>query len=403
VDILVATPGRLVDHLESTPGFSLEHLRFLVLDEADRLLSQHYQDWMHKVMSAAYAGQPGRAQTLPDGTVRIVETTVRVRRPRPGQVPFQRLLFSATLSDNPGKLAGLQLRNPVLFTEAPPDAKAKYKIPQGLTELMSVCRPGDKPLVLLLLLRALREKQGWSALVFTSSVDATHRLFRLVNLWGGLAVAEYSSSLPQEARTKIVNNFKAGKIQVVICSDAMARGMDIQDVRVVINYDAPVFARTYIHRVGRTARAGQEGLAITLLRRKDVKHFKEMLAKAEHSNRLKQVAVPPALLEPLVPHYQACLHALKDVLAEERRGNVKPSKPVPALSPPAPPPSADELEFANKKLLVMRSQLLAQRRDDKQGKGEQAQQEEEEEEAEEEGAGEEGDEGAEDDIFESAE
>ena len=86
-----------------------------------------------------------------------------------------------------------------------------------------------------------------------------HRLYLLVKLYGGVQVAEYSSSLSPPQRKGILRDFRLGKLQLLICSDAMARGMDIQDVCYVISYDVPNYVRTYIHRVGRTARAGNKG------------------------------------------------------------------------------------------------------------------------------------------------
>ena len=85
------------------------------------------------------------------------------------------------------------------------------------------------------------------------------RLYLLVKLYGGVQVAEYSSSLTPRQRKGILRDFKIGKLQLLICSDAMARGMDIQDVSYVISYDVPNYVRSYIHRVGRTARAGNKG------------------------------------------------------------------------------------------------------------------------------------------------
>jgi ATP-dependent RNA helicase DDX51/DBP6 len=87
----------------------------------------------------------------------------------------------------------------------------------------------------------------------------SHRLFLLVKLFGGIEVAEYSSNLNTQQRHGILRDFRQGSIQLLICSDAMARGMDIDNVSYVISYDAPKFVKTYIHRVGRTARAGNEG------------------------------------------------------------------------------------------------------------------------------------------------
>lgn len=116
----------------------------------------------------------------------------------------------------------------------------------------------------------------------------------LLDLMGGLSVAEFSSSLSPSKRAAIVAGFKAGSIEILVCSDAMARGMDVTEVANVISYDAPVHVQTYVHRfdavcptitnsarVGRTARAGQEGSAFTILRPNEVRHFKELRRKID--------------------------------------------------------------------------------------------------------------------------
>ena len=95
------------------------------------------------------------------------------------------------------------------------------------------------------------------------------------------AVAEYSSKLPSTRRAEILAQLASGAVHVVVCSDVMTRGIDVAAVRLVINYDTPSHAKTYVHRVGRTARAGKGGTAVTLLRREDVRPFREVRTGAE--------------------------------------------------------------------------------------------------------------------------
>lgn len=122
-------------------------------------------------------------------------------------------------------------------------------------------------------------------IVFTSSVEATRRLaimLRALSNWVGTAV-EYSAAMAPKARRAALDAFKSSQATVLVCSDAMTRGMDVVGVEAVVNYDAPVYTKTYVHRAGRTARAGRKGRVVTLLRPEDVRHFKDILRKADNA------------------------------------------------------------------------------------------------------------------------
>eukprot|EP01083_Nonionella_stella_P267680 904359_1 len=178
VDVLVATPGRLVDHLMSTKGFSLQHLEFLVIDEADRLLTQSYQDWIPKVYGAAYSDAEGRVTQTSSGVTVVDATCIRKRgKTGPTPVPFQKLLFSATLTRDPQHLAALKLRSPIFFSAA---TDKLYVVPEGLEERLVVCKDELKPLILAHILLSNKSSQ---ILCFAASVDSTHRLYRFLKLF----------------------------------------------------------------------------------------------------------------------------------------------------------------------------------------------------------------------------
>ena len=176
-----------------------------------------------------------------------------------------------------------------------------------------------------LVLKVAAAKDGGAlppTVVFASTVEATHRLYRLLQLFGPFSTAEYSSRLPSTRRRQILEELQNGKVQVVVCSDVMTRGIDVSAVRLVINYDTPSHIKTYIHRVGRTARANKTGLAITLLRREDVRPFRELRKKA---------ALPVLAPEPigtfrdqlskeseLETRYTACLTKLETIVHHEK-------------------------------------------------------------------------------------
>lgn len=155
-------------------------------------------------------------------------------------------------------------------------------------------------------------------LCFTNSRENSHRLFLLVQAFGGVTVAEFSSRYGPGQRKSILKQFEQGKIQLLISTDAMARGIDVQGVQLVVNYDAPQYLRTYVHRVGRTARAGKSGQAFTLLLKVQERRFLRMLEEGGVPG-LERHDTPSELLQPLVPQYEEALSLLEKAVKEERK------------------------------------------------------------------------------------
>ncbi|KAI0635676.1 P-loop containing nucleoside triphosphate hydrolase protein [Trametes polyzona] len=357
VDILICTPGRLIDHLNGTPNFSLQHLRFLVIDEADRLLAQSFQDWLAQVLAATRPPRPSD-DTNPSKPLSQSDPN-KIDRPRPDalapaflhilrDVPYvrtdideqkepscQKLLFSATLTRDPAKIAALGLRAPkYIVVQGKKSAVAsneegvldfvmeKFTMPATLTEHMLVCEPSAKPLMLFHLVHA----RGVSnALVFTKSAESTTRLVRLFEFFerarldagaapgpgpGGsdrpVVARAYSSDLAPAERKAILEQFKNQEINILVCSDLISRGIDISHVSHVVSYDVPVDFRKYVHRVGRTARAGREGDAWTLVEEQEARYFKTMLKEADHLEKVKRLRVSDADVAPLKSAYEVC-------------------------------------------------------------------------------------------------
>ncbi|KAJ6765184.1 ATP-DEPENDENT RNA HELICASE DDX51 [Salix koriyanagi] len=254
VDILVATPGRLMDHITTTKGFTLEHLCYLVVDETDRMLREAYQSWLPTVLNLTRIYDenlmPGVNNFLPfaSGSLKTIRRCGVERGFKGKSYPrLVKMVLSATLTQDPSKLAQLDLHHPLFLTTG----QRRYQLPE---KLESYKTGGEK------------------CIVFTSSVESTHRLCTLLNFFGDLKVKikEYSGLQRQSVRSKTLKAFREGEIQVLVSSDAMTRGMDIEGVRNIINYDMPAYVKTYVHRAGRTARAGQTGRCITLLRAHEV-------------------------------------------------------------------------------------------------------------------------------------
>ncbi|XP_017280096.1 ATP-dependent RNA helicase DDX51 isoform X1 [Kryptolebias marmoratus] len=317
-DIIVATPGRLVDHINKNSGLCLKQLRFLIIDEADRMIDSMHQSWLSQVVKEVYG-----SGAVPEATSifrRTEAAHITAASLSPPQMPLQKLLFSATLTQNPEKLQQLGLHQPRLFssihspsnsTAADPSQKQdRFDFPQGLTEYYVSCTMDKKPLLILHFILCMKL---CPVLCFTNSRETAHRLYLLVKLFGGVQSAEFSSRLSPGERKKTLKDFEQGKIQLLISTDAAARGIDINGVKCVVNYDAPQYIRTYIHRIGRTARAGKAGLAFTLLLRVQETNFLQMVVEAGSPGIQKQV-VKPETLKSMEAQYEQILQELARVI-----------------------------------------------------------------------------------------
>jgi ATP-dependent RNA helicase DDX51/DBP6 len=352
VDILICTPGRLIDHLNSTPNFSLQHLRYLVIDEADRLLAQSFHEWNARVLSSLRpsSGPPQGVASNSHGDLghpdAVAPHNLHVL-PYALNLPFamekkhsscQKLLFSATLTRDPGQLATLELRNPQYFIvhgeQSSPSQQnnildavtEKFSMPASLSEYMIISETAKKPLMFFHLLRT---QQVSNALVFTKSAESTGRLLRLLDFFEELLLKQnmktaperliasaYSSDLGVGERKTILEKFKAQKINLLVCSDLVSRGIDIKHVSHVISYDAPVDMRKYVHRVGRTARAGRVGEAWTLVEEQEARYFKNMLQQSNHLSQVKRLRVKEKDVSALEPLYKTALDSLRDHYAK---------------------------------------------------------------------------------------
>ncbi|XP_025834942.1 probable ATP-dependent RNA helicase Dbp73D [Agrilus planipennis] len=328
VDILVCTAGRLVDHLKDTKGLDLKCIEFLVIDEADRVLDSVQNDWLYHLEKHLQSDDDGchSAKVLNLLTLR-------------GKRPPQKLLFSATLSQDPEKLQKLSLFQPKLFTSVVEKSEAeekpdeghststflgKYTTPNELTEKYIVCSLDLKPLVLY---QFIVQENLTKALVFTNSAESAHRLVILLNSMfkGQKKVEEMPLKIDINKKNELTKSFINGVFDILVCTDRLARGIDLPGTECVISYGAPKFIKTYIHRVGRTARAGRSGLAVTLLQENQLSKFKAALSQAEKNN-LEEVVINEEKLEELADQYKQALGELKDSVLEEETAELKKMK-----------------------------------------------------------------------------
>ncbi|PZC73571.1 hypothetical protein B5X24_HaOG209400 [Helicoverpa armigera] len=317
IDIIVCTAGRLVEHLQNTEGFSLKHLKFLVIDEADRIMDHIQNDWLYhldkhiKLENELMTGRHFNAWSS------LVE-----QKPPP-----QKLLFSATLSQDPEKLEQWGLFQPKLFSAAKSqnfddeDQIRLYATPEELTEQCVTCDAEHKPIVLY---HFLAEQKWDKVLCFTNAAEAAHRLAVLLNTWGigKFKVAELSSALDKSKRESVLKKFTQSEINVLIGTDALARGIDISDCNYVISYDPPRNIKTYIHRVGRTGRAGCIGHAVTILLQNQVNQFKEII-QAGGKAELPQITIEADVLDRLTNSYQQAISETKRQIHAEIDDKVK--------------------------------------------------------------------------------
>uniref|UniRef100_A0A0A9Z2H7 ATP-dependent RNA helicase n=1 Tax=Lygus hesperus TaxID=30085 RepID=A0A0A9Z2H7_LYGHE len=310
IDILVTTPGRLVEHLNYTKGFDLTHLRYLIIDEADRVMENVQDDWMHILEKHINYGSAKQSSIV------SVKTLRKRRQP-------QKLLFSATLSHDPEKLKQLGLFQPILFTSVVNDEESlgskedyigKYTTPQELEEYYTAVPIKLKPLVMWALVN-----RGWKKILcFAKSVEDAHRLSQLFGLLlAGKTVKELSSKLNRKERDDTLKEFAEGNVDILVCSDVMARGIDIPGVNYVVSYDPPKHVEGYIHRVGRTGRAGASGTALTLLDPDSQKSvFLQKLQQVNKAN-VEEMLIPDTQYIHKLEDYRKALVSLKTALEVE--------------------------------------------------------------------------------------
>ncbi|KAI5920419.1 P-loop containing nucleoside triphosphate hydrolase protein [Camillea tinctor] len=327
-DILICTPGRLVEHIKYTPGFSLDFVRWLVVDEADKLLGQDFQQWIDIVIPRL------QSDTRPGARNHKQSNLSGVRK----------VVLSATMTRDLEQLEGLKLRRPKLVVlegsedqdgTAVDGVPAEHHLPELLEEAaIKVKDPNLKPLYLLDLLQSDKilgaptpidsddetsssgsdsdshsdtsadalatakispnpSPKTPSVLIFTRSNETALRLSRLLSLLSpkhlSPLLGTLTSTTPYAARRDTIRAFLSAKLRVLVASDLVARGIDLPALDHVVNYDVPASVASYVHRVGRTARAGRTGNAWTLYTNPEARWFWKEVAAGGGVARMKKV------------------------------------------------------------------------------------------------------------------
>jgi ATP-dependent RNA helicase RhlE len=271
-DVLVATPGRLLD-LYGQGAIKFDTLEVLVLDEADRMLDMGFIHDIKKIL-----------KILP---------TKR-----------QNLLFSATFSDDIKALAKGLVNNPVEISVTPPNSTAKT--------VKQKIYPVDKKQKPALLVRLIEDNNWQQALVFSKTKHGANRLVRYLEE-NKIAAAAIHGNKSQGARTRALSDFKSGEIRILVATDIAARGIDIDQLPQVVNFDLPKVAEDYVHRIGRTGRAGASGNAVSLVSHDEAKELfsierligkvieREYLVEFDPVNRLPESVLDTRPFKPKKP------------------------------------------------------------------------------------------------------
>eukprot|EP00577_Skeletonema_sp_RCC1716_P032684 CAMPEP_0113418240 /NCGR_PEP_ID=MMETSP0013_2-20120614/26101_1 /TAXON_ID=2843 ORGANISM="Skeletonema costatum, Strain 1716" /NCGR_SAMPLE_ID=MMETSP0013_2 /ASSEMBLY_ACC=CAM_ASM_000158 /LENGTH=934 /DNA_ID=CAMNT_0000305463 /DNA_START=26 /DNA_END=2830 /DNA_ORIENTATION=+ /assembly_acc=CAM_ASM_000158 len=301
-DVVVATPGRLLDHITNSQGVDFDDLEFLILDEADRLLDLGFQEEVHELVKAC----PAERQTM---------------------------LFSATMSTKVDDLISLSMKRPVRIQATDKTKKNGgesssnngVEVAPRLEQEFVRIRAGNEGvnregMLLALLTRTFKSR----TIVFFDTKVVAHRLMIVCGLCG-IKCAELHGNLTQVQRLEALEAFREGSVDVLLCTDLAARGLDIPGVEAVINFEMPSQVETYVHRIGRTARAGRGGKSCTLigegrrfLMKEVIKDAEEKTRKAKSKNKQESTGMIRSRTIPsaVIAHFVAKINSLAQHVRE---------------------------------------------------------------------------------------
>ncbi|KAI9808163.1 MAG: hypothetical protein M1825_004620 [Sarcosagium campestre] len=285
-DVVIATPGRFIDHMRNSPSFAVDTLEILVLDEADRMLDDGFADELNEIL-----------------------TTIPKSR--------QTMLFSATMTDSVDKLIRVGMTRPVRLLV---DAKKQTVV--TLTQEFVRLRPGREEKRLGYLLALCESIFTTKVIIFFRQKKEAHRVRIIFGLFG-IKAAELHGGMSQEQRLQAVEAFRTSSVTHLLATDLASRGLDIKSTLAVINYETPQSHELYLHRVGRTARAGRSGTACTLTTSADRKLVRAAV-KAARSQGAKVVSrlIEPAAADAYMKRVEDAQPEIEAIEREEREERV---------------------------------------------------------------------------------
>ncbi|KAH7930992.1 DEAD-domain-containing protein [Leucogyrophana mollusca] len=280
-DIIIATPGRLIDHLHNSPSFTLEALDVLVLDEADRMLSDGFADELAEIVKAC----PGSRQTM---------------------------LFSATMTDSVDELVKMSLNKPVRLFVDPKRSTARGLV-QEFVRVRAEKEAERSALLVALCKRTFKRR----VIIFFRSKKLAHQMRVIFGLLD-MKSEELHGDLTQEQRLKALQLFRDGMVDFLMATDLASRGLDIKGIETVINFDMPNQLAQYLHRVGRTARAGKTGRSVTLVGEGDRKMLKAAIKHSTGEDNIRHRVVPADVLPKWVKRVEELKEDIAIILQEEK-------------------------------------------------------------------------------------
>ncbi|KAJ6645228.1 putative ATP-dependent RNA helicase DDX27 [Pseudolycoriella hygida] len=277
-DVVIATPGRLIDHIKNTPSFSLDSIEVLILDEADRMLDEYFEQQMKEIIKSCSLSR-------------------------------QTMLFSATMSEQVKDLAAVSLNKPVkIFVNT--NQTVAFNLRQEFIRIREDKEGEREPILAALVCRTFHDH----CMIFVQTKRQAHRLHILLGLLG-IKAGELHGNLTQQQRLESLKLFKEERIDILIATDVAARGLDIVGVKTVINFVMPITTEHYIHRVGRTARAGRAGISVSLAGETERKIVKDIIKNAESA--VKNRIIPPEIIEKYKNKLASLEPEIQKILDEE--------------------------------------------------------------------------------------
>ncbi|KAJ3774939.1 DEAD-domain-containing protein [Lentinula raphanica] len=280
-DIVIATPGRLIDHIHNSPSFTLDNLDILVLDEADRMLSDGFADELAEIIKSC----PKSRQTM---------------------------LFSATMTDSVDELVKMSLNKPVRIFVDP-----KKSVARNLTQEFVRVRAAKESERSAMLVTLCKRTFKNNVIIFYRSKKLAHQM-RIVFSLLGMKCDELHGDLTQEQRLRALQQFRDGQVDYLMATDLAARGLDIKGVETVINYDMPGQVAQYLHRVGRTARAGNKGRSVTLVGEADRKMLKAAIKHGSDKDKIRHRIVPQDAVSKWAERLEDLKEEISEILREEK-------------------------------------------------------------------------------------
>ncbi|KAI0639386.1 DEAD-domain-containing protein [Trametes polyzona] len=280
-DVVIATPGRLIDHLRNSPTFTLDALDILVLDEADRMLEDGFADELTEIIKSC----PTSRQTM---------------------------LFSATMTDSVDELVRMSLNKPVRLFVDPKRSTAR-----GLLQEFVRVRAGKEAERSALLVALCKRTFKSRVIIFFRSKKLAHQM-RIVFSLLDMKCDELHGDLSQEQRLKALQQFRDGHVDYLMATDLASRGLDIKGIETVINYDMPGQLAQYLHRVGRTARAGKKGRSVTLVGEADRKLLKAAIKHSSSEDQVRHRQVPPEVVAKWSQKLDSLKGEISEILQEEK-------------------------------------------------------------------------------------